>query len=126
MKLDYITDFNEYGESIVRLYEFDRSQAELFKKAVHETIILKKSILDLSSLDFIQTRNCNLILQIANEDIGITVSDNEHFVCELTIQGYIQLIELLEPFCNKETRSYQWLYDIDSNIDFLFSPAGTW
>lgn len=126
MKLDYITDFNEYGDSIVRLYEFDRSQAELFKKAVHETIIFKKSTLDLSSLDFIQTRNCNLILQIANEDIGITTSDNEHFVCELTTQGYIQLIALLEPFCNKETRSYQWLYDIDSNIDFLFSPAGTW
>jgi hypothetical protein len=36
------------------------------------------------------------------------------------------MVALLDPFCNKETKGYQWLYDIDSDIDFLFSPAGTW
>lgn len=126
MKLDYISNFNEYGESIVRLYEFDRSEAELFQQAIKESLVLKNSELDVSSLPFIQARNCNLILRIASEDIGITTPDEQNFICELTHQGYVQLIATLEPFCKKETRGYQWLYDIDSNIDFLFSPAGTW
>lgn len=126
MKLDYISNFNEYGESIVRLYEFDRAEAELFQKAIQETLVLKKSELDVSSLQFIQARNCNLMLRIASEDIGITTSDKQNFICELTHLGYVQLVSTLEPFCKKETRGYQWLYDVDSNIDFLFSPAGTW
>ena len=31
----------------------------------------------------------------------------------------------LEPFCNKETKSYQYLYDLDNPTDFIFSPSGT-
>ena len=126
MKLDYIDNINEYGDDIVRLYEFDKSQANLFQQAIQDTIILNKSDLNLSSLDFIQSRNCNLTLRIGDEDLGITSSDNLNFVCELTTQGYLQMISTLEPFCKKETLGYQWLYDIDSNTDFLFSPAGTW
>lgn len=126
MKLDYISNFNEYGDSIVRLYEFNRSEAELFQQAIQNTLVENRNSLDLSSLSFIQTRNCNLTLCIADEDIGIVSADNQHFVCELTHSGYVKLISTLAPFCNKETKGFQWLYDIDSNIDFLFSPAGTW
>jgi hypothetical protein len=67
MLLDYIDKINEFGDNIVRLYDFDRSQADKFR-----------------------------------------------------------LISLLAPFCKKETKGYQWLYDVDSKTDFLFSPGGTW
>lgn len=126
MYIDFIDEINEYGDNIVRLYDFDSAEAEKFMKIVHETLVLNKKSLDLSSIKFIVARNCRLTLRIADEDEGITTSDKMQFYCDLTIAGYEQMIGLLEQFCNKETKGYQFLYDIDSQTDFLFSPAGTW
>ena len=49
MKLDYIDNVNEYGDNIVRLYDFDKSHAEKFRQTIQDTIILNKKDLDLSS-----------------------------------------------------------------------------
>jgi hypothetical protein len=126
MKLDYIDNINEYGDNIVRLYEFDSSQADKFQQMIKQVIIKDKSTLDLATVDFIEARNCNLVLRISDEELGITTSDNKIFFCDTTIKGYEQMVLLLEPFCKKQTKGFQWLYDIDSSTDFLFSPAGTW
>ena len=126
MKLDYIDSINEYGDNIVRLYEFDSSQAEKFQLMIKQVIIKKRSTLDLATVDFIEARNCNLILRISDEEQGITTSDDKIFFCDMTVEGYEKMVVLLEPFCKKQTKGFQWLYDIDSSTDFLFSPAGTW
>ena len=126
MELDYIENFNEYGDNIVRLYNFDKLQAIQFCQILHQNIIVNKKQLDLATIDFIQARNCNLILRVSDTDEGITSIDNKVFYCDLTIRAYEQMLLLLEPFCKKETKGYQWLYDIDSLTDFLFSPSGTW
>lgn len=126
MQLDYIPNMTEYGDNTVRLYNFDRAQAEKFKQFIEQTILAKREELDLSTVDFIEPRNCNLILRIANEDLGIVKAGRKKFFCDLTIEGYERMISLLEPFCKRETKGYQWLYDIDTETDFLFSPAGTW
>jgi hypothetical protein len=126
MQLDYIDEINEYGDNIVRLYDFDSAEAEKFRKIVQQTVVINKKPLDLSTLDFIEARNCTLTLRIADEDEGITTSGKMQFFCDLTIEGYGRMIGLLEQFCNKETKGYQFLYDVDSQIDFLFSPAGSW
>ena len=126
MTLDYIDNINAYGENIVRLYGFDRAQADKFRQTIEQTIIINKKQLDLTTTDFIKARNCNLTLRISNEDIGIQTTDKVNFFCDLTIKGYEQMVSLLKPFCAKETIGYQWLYDIDTSTDFLFSPAGTW
>ena len=126
MKLDYIYKINEYGDNMVRLYEFDKSQAIIFRQAIQQTIIVNNKQLDLATLDFIHARNCNLVLRISDTDEGITTDDDINFFCDLTLGEYENMVSLLEPFCKKETKGYQWLYDIDSQTDFLFSPAGTW
>ena len=126
MKLDYIDNINEYGDNLVRLYDFDMSQADKLKQIIQNVILSNECNLDLSLLDFIQARNCNLTLRLANEDIGIITTDKINFFCDLTTEGYIKMIELLEPFCKRETNGYQYLYDIDSPTDLLFSPGGTW
>jgi len=126
MKLDYIDNINEYGDNIVRLYEFDSSQADKFQQMIKQVIIKNKNTLDLATVDFIEARNCNLILRISDEELGITTSDDKNFFCDMTLKGYDQMVVLLEPFCKKQTKGFQWLYDIDSSTDFLFSPAGTW
>ena len=126
MTLDYIQDINEYGDDLVLLFDFDKSEAILFRDAIQDSIILKNEELDVSTLEFIQARNCNLILLIGEEDDGIFSNRDLNFICSLTIESYQKMISLLEPFCIKETKGYQYLYDLDSPTDFLFSPAGTW
>ena len=126
MELDYIDNINEYGDNIVRLYNFDSYEADKFRQIVKLTMITNKKQLNLSTIEFIHSRNCKLTLRISNEDLGISTSNNKKFYCDLTTKGYEHLLILLEPFCKKETKGYQWLYDIDSSTDFLFSPGGTW
>lgn len=126
MELDYIENINSDGENVVRLYNFDKSEAVQFRALIQEQIVNKKQKLDLSEVEFIERRNCNLILGPFKSDEGILSNDMKTFYCALTLEGYHAMLKLIEPFCNKNTRSHQYLYDIDNPIDFLFSPAGTW
>jgi hypothetical protein len=126
MQLDFIENINEFGENVVRLYNFDKSQVIKFRALIKDTIVNRKLRLDLSQIDFIENRNCNLILGLFKTDEGMLSSDNKTFYCALTLESYITMLKLLEPFCEKETKGYQYLYDVDNPTDFLFSPAGTW
>ncbi len=126
MQLDYIHNINNSGENMIRLYNFDKSQAIRFRKSIVDSIITKKKSLYLNELDFIEARNCELTLRLADDDIGIVTEDTVLFFCDLTLEGFHEMVTLLEPFCLKETKGYQWLYDIDNETDFLFSPGGTW
>ena len=126
MQLDYIHNINNSGEHMVRLYNFDMLQAIQFRKHIQDVILIKNKPLNINELDFIEARNCELTLRIADDDIGIVTEDTVLFFCDLTLEGFQEMVELLAPFCLKETKGYQWLYDIDSEIDFLFSPGGTW
>ena len=126
MELDYIENVNGLDENVVRLYNFDKAEAIKFRDLITDTIINKKQKLDLSEVDFIEPRNCNLIFGLFKSDEGILTKDNETFFCILTLKGFINIINLIEPFCKKESRSYQYLYDIDNPTDLLFSPTASW
>ena len=122
MELDYIENVNGLEENIVRLYNFNKAEAILFRDLLVDTIILKKQKLDLAEVDFITPRNCNLIFGLFKTDEGILTKDDETFFCILTLEGFKNMIKLIEPFCKKESRSYQYLYDIDNPTELLFSP----
>ncbi|MDP1747684.1 MAG: hypothetical protein Q8L90_19070, partial [Bacteroidota bacterium] len=59
----------------------------------------------------------------SDTDEGVFSIDNKTFFCDLTIEGYKEMLRLIEPYCNKNTRSFQMLYDLDTEIDLLFSPS---
>jgi len=59
-------------------------------------------------------------------DQGITTAENGDFVCYLTDVAYKEMTSLIERFCIFEATGYQLLYEIDCQIDLLFSPGGTW
>lgn len=126
MEVDFIKNVNGLNENVVRLYNFDKAEAIKFRDLITDTIINKKQKLDLSEVDFIEPRNCNLIFGLFKSDEGILTKDNETFFCILTLKGFINIINLIEPFCKKESRSYQYLYDIDNPTDLLFSPTASW
>jgi len=126
MELDFIKEINEFGDSVVRLYNFDKLEAKKLKDVIEDRIINEREKLDLSSLDFIEPRNCNLILALYKEDEGIITNDDQTFYCALTLGAFYDLLDLIEPFSQKESKAHQYLYDLDNPIDFLFSPAGSW
>ncbi|WP_272150913.1 hypothetical protein [Tenacibaculum aiptasiae] len=126
MELDYLENVNGLNENVVRLYNFNKEEAQKLSELIEDVIINKKQRLDLSTVDFIKPRNCNLILGLFKSDEGILTEDYKTFYCVLTLRSFIKMLNLMEPFCKKETRSYQYLYDIDNPTDFLFSPTASW
>ena len=126
MKLEFLENINDYRDHIIRLYDFDKSQAIKFRLLIQNEIINKNGHLDLSTFDFISPINCNLILRISENNNGILSDDLKIFYCDMTLDGYNQMVDLLEPFCNNKSSGYQWLYDLVTPIEFLFSPSGDW
>jgi len=133
MKLEFLDDISDGGKfkdvvsnQLVRLYDFDKLQANKFRQLIQSILIDRNQTLDLSTAEFVEPVNCTLTLCLADTDIGITTGDKINFICALTMSGYENMISLLEPFCIEDNSGHQWLYDIDTPIDFLFSPSGTW
>ena len=125
MKLEFIENVEHIGDQILRLYNFSAVEAMSFQQAIHDTLLIEGEPLDLTKLDFIEPLNCKLVLRLADKDIGITPVSNGEFVCELTPAGYEAMVELVEPFCNGNS-GFQYLYDIITPIEFLFSVIGGW
>src|SRR5258705_490980 len=110
MKLEFLDDISDGGrfanvvaEQLVRLYDFDKSQAKQFREVVRQTIIENHKPLDLATVNFIEVVNCNLTLRISDADVGITTVNKKNFFCDLTIKKYVNLIHLLEPFCSEDS-----------------------
>src|SRR4051812_18656824 len=112
MTLDYLDKVNTSGDSIVRLFDFDILQADKFRQTIQQTVIQNKKQLDLASVDFVKAVNCSLTFRVADKDIGIISADSKIFFCDLTIDTYSQMTNLLEPFCSGQNSGhYQWLYN---------------
>ncbi len=123
MKLRFLENINEYDEHAIRLNDFDRGQASMFKQILQDITTQGKIMLELSEYEFIESVNCRLTLRVSENDEGIVTEDFKHFFCDLTIKGYAEMIKLIEPFCQKETDAFQYLYDLDNPIDFIFSAG---
>jgi len=133
MKLEWISDLYEEFEldgvdsdEIVRFFEFTMNEADLLSKAIRYFVLEQKEKLDVTRLTFVEALNCNLIFVLATEDIGIEYVEKVGFVCGLTFEGYEKMLSLMEPFTKRDLKSYQWLYDLDTPVDLLFSPKGSW
>ena len=125
MELDYIENVNGLEQNIVRLYNFNKAEAIQFRDLIQDTIVSKKQKLDLSQVDFITSRNCNLIFGLFKSDEGIITQDNKTLFCVLTLAGFENMVQLLNPFCLRESKGYQYLYDVDNPTDLLFCPTAT-
>ncbi|MBE9584347.1 hypothetical protein IM792_07805 [Mucilaginibacter sp. JRF] len=133
MKLEFLNDVSDGGkfpqvvtDQLIRLYDFDSLQADALRQEITSVIIQRGEDLKLSQLKFIEHFNCDLTLHLSDTDTGIIAVDEADFICDLTKGGYENMVNLLEPFCVEAEAGHQWLYEIDTPIDFLFSPDGTW
>ncbi len=136
MKLEYLHDMTANGkfkdvvsENLIRLWEFNSKEAKQFQDLVHDFVKNPYAIkLFLDQEEFVNPMNCKLILAKDHANNGITRLSEDEFICKLNTDGYEHIIELIKPFTNEGCSGYQWLDEQikAGDIDFLFSPSGTW
>lgn len=122
MKIEFLPNAHRPKEHILRIFDFDMKQARLFSDAI-KLVIGEGRTVHLAEFDFIQLVNCNLSLRISGMDIGVITDDDHNFYCKMSVSGYEAMLKLIEPFCQKESRSYAWMYDLDNPIDLLLSAG---
>jgi hypothetical protein len=132
MKLEFLDDISRGGffkdvvsNALVRLFDFDAYEAGLFQQTIKKLIDDEIEV-HLDRLPFIDPINCSLTLSIGDSDLGIVKSGKKEFECKLTKDSYREMVSLLQPFVAKDSDGYQWLCNNMADIDFLFSPGGTW
>lgn len=132
MKIEFLDDISRGGQfghvvsdRLVRLFDFDMVEVAKFQSIIRNLIENENSVA-VDRLPFIKPINCSLTLSIHNENLGIVKTGEEQFDCRLTKESYEEMISLIQPFVEHESDGYQWLYDTIADIDFLFSPGGTW
>jgi hypothetical protein len=136
MKLEYLHDLTAKGkfkdvvsENLIRLWDFGPKESKLFQNLINDFAKdEQKEQLILDEQEFIEAINCKLTLKKDNENNGISRIGTNEFICKLDTRGYEHIVSLIEPFIKTDSGGYQWLdekADV-SDIDFLFSPGGTW
>jgi len=132
MKIEFLDDLSKGGhfkdvvsDKLIRLFDFDSVEARKFQMTIQNLIENDDSVV-VDKLPFVKPINCSLRLTIGNEDLGIIKTGQEEFECKLTRDSFREMMSLLQPFVDHESNGHQWLYDNLADIDFLFSPGGTW
>jgi hypothetical protein len=132
MKIEFLNDISSGGrfktvvsDRLIRLFDFDSIEAKKFQMTIEKLTTDGKEI-NLEDLSFIESLNCSLSLTIGDNDVGIGWTNEAKFICKLTKESYKEMILLIQPFVDNESEGYQWLYGGDTDVDFLFSPGGTW
>ena len=68
----------------------------------------------------------HLYLRLGSHDLGVVQTGPLSFECVLTKEGWSEVADLMEPFCEPENmKGYQWLNE-DGEVSLLLSPDGLW
>ncbi len=130
MKIEYLNNTNpdDPKESILRIFDFDSSEARQFKDVLSQLANDSVFEVDMNSLPFVESvGGCRLTLKAGSRDKGVQMSSRNTFECILTRTTWSNVKYLVEPFCEGDIRGYfQWLYDLSGDIELLLSPDGGW
>ena len=75
----------------------------------------------------VPVKACSLVLKTGDKNRGVIQVSIKSFECILKKEVWENAHNLIEPFCDSiNSNVYQWLYDMDTDIELLFSPTGKW
>lgn len=129
MKIEHLANIDPAHpkDGILRAFDFDSTEACQFKNILSKLANGLIAEIDLSSLPFVTSvGGCHLFLKVGSRDKGTIRVSNTVFECILTRDTWVNAEGLVEPFCEGNLSGYQWLYDLNTDIDFLFPPSGDW
>jgi hypothetical protein len=125
VKLEHLPASPDGHDELIRLFNFDAREAAALMAAVSDWLRDPSGPLQLDTLPFIFNVNCSVLFVVADKDEGIRAIGAGAFECRLRIASFKRMLNLMEPF-SEETTGYQWLYDLDTPIELLFSSKGAW
>jgi len=125
MKLEYLPSGpNDSG--LVRLYEYAPEEARALNGIARKLATGSCKHICLQNESWIVPLDaCRLSLQQGDADFGLRRVGPLSFECELTANGWRNVVSLLDQFCNSKTKRFLWLTD-KGRISFLLSPNGQW
>lgn len=126
MKLEHLSSAPPRDEELVRLFDFGPEETNMLIAAITHWLRDSSTPLELDKLPFMSTENCTLRFLVAAHDEGIREVSPSAYDCRMTLDSFRRMLELMGPFSKGQTGSYQWLYDLGTPIEFLFSPKGSW
>ncbi len=126
MKLEHLSSAPTSDDELIRLFNFGPEETSMLIAAIMDWLRDTSPPLDLDKLPFISAANCKLRLIVATHDEGIQAVSPGAYDCRMTLNSFGQMLELMGPFRRDGTTGFQWLYDLDTPIAFLFSPNGSW
>jgi hypothetical protein len=125
VKLEHLPAAPDGHDELIRLFNFDAREAAALMAVVSDWLRDPSGPLQLDTLPFIFNVNCSVRSVVADKDEGIWAIGAGAFECRSRIASIEWMLNLMEPF-SKEATGYQWLYDLDTPIELLFSPMGAW
>ena len=130
MKIDFLKEYDSTNpkDSIFRIYDFNSEEVNKLLVIFSELVEGKVQESDLKDYSFIRSvGGINLVLKLGSNDIGVFQISELDFVCTLSKAGWENAIDLALPFSESEgINGYQWLYDLNTDIELLLSSNGKW
>src|SRR5262245_60334050 len=120
MKLDYLKE-GSADCPLVRLYEFDRSEARRLHQTFERMADGKMERLDLDGVQSVDGTQITLVRSA--QDSGVIETSSQRFEVVLSAEGWRQAADLVEPFCDGGF-GYQWLTPQTNGIQWLLSKVG--
>jgi hypothetical protein len=130
MKIEYLTNTNPAHpkDSILRIFDFTSSEACQFRDILSKLADGLCTEIVLNSFPFVTSvADCRLVLKVGQKDKGVISLSANNFECILTRDAWEDAQAFVEPFCDtRDVSGYQWLYNLNTHIELLFSKNGDW
>jgi hypothetical protein len=129
MKIDYLEIENPDGIPFVRLYEFQREDAQKLKQTFEALAAEKLKQIDLREITAIESVDgTELTFTRGATDKGVIRTGPQRFDFSMSSEGWLHAAALTEVFCQTAyMNGFQWLAErTPPKIDLLLSPNGDW
>jgi len=125
MKLEFLAEGSP-DCPLIRLYSFTPAEALCLNATVDQLDDGGTQEVALHREPFIEPVDaCFLTLRLGKRDQGIVPRAPFQFECILSDEGWLDVSALLRPFCETDTKGFQWLVE-QGPISLLLSVDGKW
>lgn len=125
MKLEFVREGSP-DCPLLRLYDFDPAEARQLQHAVLRLVRQSDEMIALHQQPGIQpVAGCELTLLRADNVQGVRETAPGKFEWLYSIDGWLEIAGLIQPFCQDDAVGFQWLSRI-GKIAVLLSRDGSW
>ena len=111
-------------DKIICLSHFTKEDLLLFENVLEN--MQQRNFCRVSEEKFIQKTDVVLDFVISTNDNGIIQLGKKNFSCQLTRGAYREMEYIVKELLKNKLEGFQWLYNLDTSIDYLLSKDAKW